>query len=148
VKLSFKHCSSALVYKNMSSRSCANIRGRIEQRYALVLTDASGNPFKESRRQTMRMAFVTVVCSAVVPVAASLLVLPAAAQDPRACGGYGRQGWWCQPACGGYGPQDPRCYRGYGFYERREREEREERRERRRRDFFEDRRERRDYYWR
>jgi hypothetical protein len=32
--------------------------------------------------------------------------------------------------------------------ERREREEREERRERRRRDFFEDRRERRDYYWR
>ena len=78
------------------------------------------------------MTFVTLACSAVVAVAAALLVQPAAAQR----------------ACGGYGPQDPRCYRGYGFYERREREEREERRERRRRDFFEDRRERRDYYWR
>jgi hypothetical protein len=95
----------------------------------------------------MRMTFVALVCSAVVPVAASLLVQPAAAQDPRACGGYGPQGWWCydRPACGGYGPQDPRCYGDYrpryGYYERREREER---RERRRRDFYEDRR----YYWR
>ena len=91
----------------------------------------------------MRMTFVTLACSAVVAVAASLLVQPAAAQ--RACGGYGPQGWWCQPACGGYGPQDPRCYGDYrpryGYYERREREER---RERRRRDFYEDRR----YYWR
>jgi hypothetical protein len=97
----------------------------------------------------MRMAFVTVVCSTVVPVAASLLVLPAAAQDPRACGGPGPQGWWCPPACGGYGPQDQRCYGGYrpryreGYYDWRERE-REERRERRRRDFYEDRR----CYWR
>ena len=77
----------------------------------------------------MRMTFVTLVCSAVLPVAASLLVQPAAAQR----------------ACGGYGPQDPRCYGDYrpryGYYERREREER---RERRRRDFYEDRR----YYWR
>ena len=89
----------------------------------------------------MRMTFVTLVCSAVVPVATSLLVLPAAAQDPRACGGYGAQGWWCQPACRAYGLQDPRCYRGRtGFYERRD----EERRERRRRDFYEDRRR----YWR
>jgi hypothetical protein len=89
----------------------------------------------------MRTAFVTVVCSAVVPVAASLLVLPAAAQDPRSCGGYGPQGWWCAPACRAYGLQDPRCYRFRpGFYERREREERRERR----RDFYEDRR----YYWR
>ena len=77
----------------------------------------------------MRMTFVTLACSAVVAVAASLLVQPAAAQR----------------ACGGYGPQDPRCYGDYrpryGYYERREREER---RERRRRDFYEDRR----YYWR
>src|SRR5580700_4922232 len=35
VKLSFKHRSSALVYKN--TRSCANMRGRIGQRQALVL---------------------------------------------------------------------------------------------------------------
>jgi len=97
----------------------------------------------------MRMTLVALVCSAVMPVAASLLVVPAEAQ--RACGGYGPQGWWCQPgygppACGGYGPQDPRCY---GDYRPRYREgygwrEREERRERRRRDFYEDRR----YYWR
>jgi hypothetical protein len=91
VTLSFKHRSSALVYKNMSPRSRANIRGRIEQRYGLVLTDERKS-IQKSRRQTMRMAFVTVVCSAVVPVAASLLVLPAAAQDPRACGGYGPGG--------------------------------------------------------
>lgn len=95
----------------------------------------------------MRMAFVTV-CSAVVPVAAWLLVLPGAAHAQ--CGGGGPQGWWCgPPSCGGYGPQDPRCYGDYrpryrpGYYEWRERE-REERRERRRRDYYEDRR----YYWR
>jgi hypothetical protein len=144
VKLSFKHRSSALVYKNMSSRSCANMRGRIGQRYALVVAGCERKSVQKSRRKTMRMTFVTLVCSAVLPVAASLLVQPAAAQ--RACGGYGPQGWWCgQPSCGGYGPQDPRCYGDYrpryGYYERREREER---RERRRRDFYEDRR----YYWR
>ena len=77
----------------------------------------------------MRMTFVALVCSAVMAVAASLLVLPAEAQR----------------ACGGYGPQDPRCY---GDYRPRYREgydwrEREERRERRRR-VYEDRR----YYWR
>jgi hypothetical protein len=103
----------------------------------------------------MRTAFVTVMCSAVVSVAASLLVLPDAAQAQ--CGGGGPQGWWCgPPSCGGPGVQAPGCpqppgvyyeQRGYrlrygdGFYERREREER---RERRRRDFYEGRR----YYWR
>jgi hypothetical protein len=36
----------------------------------------------------MRMAFVSLMCSAVVPVAASLLVFPGAAQAQ--CGGGGR----------------------------------------------------------
>jgi hypothetical protein len=124
------------------------MRGRIGQRYALVVAGCERKSVQKSRRKTMRMTFVALMCSAVVPVAASLLVLPAAAQDPRACGGYGPQGWWCynRPACGGYGPQDPRCYGDYrpryrsDYYER----EREERRERRRRDYYEDRR----YYWR
>jgi hypothetical protein len=89
----------------------------------------------------------------VLPVAALMLVLPGAAQAQ--CGGGGPQGYWCgPPTCGGNGPQDPRCYGDYrpryrpGYYERREREEREERRERRRGDYYEDRRERRNYYWR
>jgi len=51
VKLSFKHCSSALVYKKHVVSILPNIRGWIEQRYALVLTDANRNPFQKSRRK-------------------------------------------------------------------------------------------------
>jgi len=102
----------------------------------------------------MRTAFVTVMCSAVLPVAASLL-LPGAAQAQ--CGGGGPQGWWCgPPTCGGPGVQAPGCPQPPGvYYEQRDYRpryrdgyydwrEREERREWRRRHFYEDRR----YYWR
>ena len=77
-----------------------------------------------------------------LPVAALMLMLPAAAQAQ--CGGGGPQGWWCgPPSCGGYGVQDPRCYggrRGYraryegGYYDWRDRDDRRERR--RERDYY------------
>src|SRR5437588_298381 len=63
------------------------------------------------------MMMTTLKYVLMLPVAASLLGLPTAAQA-QGCGGNGPQGWWCRQGCGGSGPQAPGCPQPYYYQQR------------------------------